>query len=81
MHAEAKRFSLGASESGALAYRISGPNNAEPQQTGAQVQGLPRQVPGVTGARDDWGTRMPRVDVQIDQRKARRQCRGRRWPP
>jgi multidrug efflux pump subunit AcrB len=29
-------------------------------------------VPGVTAVRDDWGGRLPRVDVSIDQRKARR---------
>lgn len=72
LSAEAKRFSLGVSESGALAYRISGPEEAVLKALGEQVKGALHEVPGVVNVRDDWGTRVPRVDVQIDQRRARR---------
>jgi multidrug efflux pump subunit AcrB len=72
LRAEAKRFSLGASESGMVAYRIAGPDEAVLQQLGEQIKTALRAVPGVVGVRDDWANRVPRLDVQIDQRKARR---------
>ncbi|HLO94665.1 MAG TPA: efflux RND transporter permease subunit, partial [Burkholderiaceae bacterium] len=72
VRAEAKRFSMGASESGMLAYRISGPEETTLRALGQQVQAALQAVPGVTALRDDWGGRLPRVDVLIDQRKARR---------
>lgn len=72
VRAEAKRFSMGASESGMIAYRISGPQEATLRAIGQQVQAALQQVPGVGALRDDWGGRVPRVDVSIDQRKARR---------
>ncbi|HEY9109498.1 MAG TPA: efflux RND transporter permease subunit, partial [Roseateles sp.] len=72
VRAEAKRFSMGASESGMLAYRISGADEMTLRDIGRQVQAALQAVPGVTALRDDWGGRLPRVDVNIDQRKARR---------
>jgi multidrug efflux pump len=72
VRAEVKRFSMGASESGMVAYRISGPDEPVLRQLGEQVRAVLREQPGMTGVRDDWGTRVPRVDVAIDQRKARR---------
>jgi multidrug efflux pump subunit AcrB len=72
VRAQVKRFSLGASESGMVAYRISGPDETTLRSLGRQVQAALEQVPGMTAVRDDWGTRVPRLDVQIDQRKARR---------
>jgi len=72
LRAEAKRFSLGSNDSGTVAYRISGPDPAVLKRIGEPIQGALRQVPGVVGVRDDWANRVPRVDVLIDQRKARR---------
>jgi multidrug efflux pump len=72
LRAEVKRFSLGSSDSGTVAYRIAGPDETELRRIGAQLQAALRGTSGVVGVRDDWDQRVPRIDVQIDQRKARR---------
>lgn len=72
LRADVKRFSLGSSDSGTVAYRISGPDESELRRLGGQLQAALRGVPGVVGVRDDWDQRVPRLDVQIDQPKARR---------
>ncbi|MFZ7338321.1 efflux RND transporter permease subunit, partial [Comamonas jiangduensis] len=69
---EVKRFSLGSSDSGTVAYRIFGPDETVLKGLGEQIKGELRKVAGVVGVRDDWNNRVPRVDVQIDQAKARR---------
>lgn len=69
---DAKRFSRGASEAGGVAYRISGPDEGELMRIGELIKTAMRQVPGMVDVRDDWGTRVPQVDVQIDQTRARR---------
>ncbi|MCK6422804.1 MAG: efflux RND transporter permease subunit [Aquabacterium sp.] len=69
---EVKRFSLGSSDSGTVAYRIFGSDEAVLKGLGEQIKAELRKVPGVVGVRDDWNNRIPRVDVQIDQAKARR---------
>jgi multidrug efflux pump subunit AcrB len=71
IRAEVKRFSLGSSDSGTVAYRISGPDETTLKRLGEQIQGALRKIPGVVGIRDDWGNRVPLVDARIDQRKAR----------
>ncbi|OEZ27412.1 efflux RND transporter permease subunit [Variovorax boronicumulans] len=68
---DAKRFSRSTNDAGAVAYRISGPDEVVLRDIGRQVQGVLRPLPGLVQVRDDWGARVPRVDVQIDQRKAR----------
>lgn len=72
LRADVKRFSLGATDSGTVAYRISGPDESELRRLGEQLQTALRSVPGTVNVRDDWDQRVPRLDVQIDQRKARR---------
>lgn len=69
---EVKRFSLGSSDSGTVAYRIFGPDETVLKGLGEHIKGELRKVAGVVGVRDDWNNRVPRVDVQIDQAKARR---------
>ena len=69
---EVKRFSLGSSDSGTVAYRIYGPDEAVLKGLGEQIKEELRKVAGVVGVRDDWNNRVPRVEVQIDQAKARR---------
>ena len=72
IRSEVKRFSLGSSDSGTVAYRIFGPDEAVLKNLGEQIKGELRKVTGVVGVRDDWNNRVPRIDVQIDQAKARR---------
>jgi multidrug efflux pump subunit AcrB len=72
LRADVKRFSLGATDAGTVAYRIAGPDEHALRRLGEQLQTALRGVPGVVGVRDDWDGRVPRLDVQVDQRKARR---------
>jgi multidrug efflux pump subunit AcrB len=72
LRAEAKRFSLGSSDSGTVAYRISGPDEPLLKKLGEQIKASLLGVHGVVDVRDDWANRVPRIDVQVDQRKARR---------
>jgi multidrug efflux pump subunit AcrB len=72
VRAEAKRFSLGSSDSGTVAYRISGPDEVQLARIGERIKKALRDVPGLVDVRDDWNTRVPRIDVTVDQRKARR---------
>jgi multidrug efflux pump subunit AcrB len=72
LRAEVKRFSLGSNDSGTVAYRVSGPDEAVLKRLGEQLKAALRGVPGLVDVRDDWADRVPRVDVQVDQRKARR---------
>jgi len=69
---DAKRFSRSMNDAGLVAYRISGPDEAVLRDIGQQVEAVLRPLPGMIHVRNDWGPRVPRVDVQIDQRKARR---------
>jgi multidrug efflux pump subunit AcrB len=72
IRSEVKRFSLGSSDSGTVAYRIFGPDEVVLKNLGEQIKGELRKVTGVVGVRDDWNNRVPRIDVKIDQAKARR---------
>jgi multidrug efflux pump len=69
---EPKRFSLGTSDSGTVAYRISGPDEAVLRELGREIRGAMQAVPGALDVHDDWDNRVPRIDVQVDQAKARR---------
>lgn len=66
-----KLFSRGTNDAGAVAYRISGPDEAVLRDIGEQIKGELRPIPGMVQVRDDWGPRVPRMSVQIDQAKAR----------
>ncbi|RIX41922.1 MAG: efflux RND transporter permease subunit [Rhodocyclales bacterium GT-UBC] len=72
VRAETKRFSLGTTDAGTVAYRVSGPDPDVLKSIGQQIQTSLRTIPGISDVRDDWGNRVPRVDILIDQRKARR---------
>ncbi|KAB8035783.1 efflux RND transporter permease subunit [Janthinobacterium aquaticum] len=68
---DAKRFARSANDAGMVAYRLIGPDEAVLRSLGEQVAGVLRPMPGLVQVRDDWGPRVPRVDVQIYQAKAR----------
>lgn len=69
---DAKRFSRSSNDAGLVAYRVSGPDESVLRGVGQQIETVLRPLPGVVQVRSDWGLRVPRVDVQIDQLKARR---------
>lgn len=69
---DAKRFSRSTNDAGAVAYRISGPDEAVLRDLGNQVQAALRPLPGIEQVRDNWGPRLLRMEVQVDQNKVRR---------
>jgi multidrug efflux pump subunit AcrB len=72
LRAEPRRFSRGASDSGTVAYRISGPDEAVLRRAGAKLQAELQALPGSEDVSSDWDSRVPRIDVQVDQVRARR---------
>jgi len=72
VRADVKRFSLGSSDSGTVAYRVSGPDEKALASIGDSIKAGFQRVPGVVDIRDDWNHRLARIDVAIDQPKARR---------
>jgi multidrug efflux pump subunit AcrB len=69
---DAKRFSRSSNDAGAIAYRIYGSDETVLRQIGQQVQQALHTVPGVVQIQDNWGPRLLRLDVDVDQAKARR---------
>ncbi len=69
---DAKRFSRSSNDAGAIAYRIYGKDEKVLRELGQQVQQALRAVPGVVQIQDNWGPRLLRLDVEVDQNKARR---------
>jgi multidrug efflux pump subunit AcrB len=71
VRAEPKRFSLGGTESGVVAYRIVGRDEETLRATAERVKGILRSLPGTEDIHDDWSSRIVRFDVQVNQAKAR----------
>ncbi|KTT41493.1 acriflavin resistance protein, partial [Pseudomonas oryzihabitans] len=71
VRAQPKRFSLGTTESGLAVYRLSGPDEATLRRLGAQLEELLAAVPGTRDIQNDWGPRLLRYRVQVDQALAR----------
>ncbi|MDR6354069.1 multidrug efflux pump subunit AcrB [Pseudomonas psychrotolerans] len=71
VRAQPKRFSLGTTESGLAVYRLSGPDEATLRRLGAQLEELLAAVPGTRDIQNDWGPRLLRYHVQVDQALAR----------
>lgn len=69
LHAEPKRFSLGATEAGVAVYRVSGANEATLRAVSDQVEAALRALPGTFDTINSWGPRIPRYRVDVDQRK------------
>ncbi|WP_045738894.1 efflux RND transporter permease subunit [Xanthomonas sp. MUS 060] len=72
VRADPKRFSLGSTESGVAMYRVIGPDEAQLRRLAAGIAQALRSLPGTVDVSDDWDSRIPRYDVQVDQAKARR---------
>lgn len=72
VRAEPKRFSLGSTESGVVAYRVTGSDQAVLQRIAARIADRLRDLPGTMDVHDDWEARVPRYMIDVDQLKARR---------
>ncbi|MEE2577613.1 hypothetical protein, partial [Pseudomonas aeruginosa] len=72
VRAEPKRFSLGATESGTAIYRVSGPDEEVLLGAASKIEAALRKLPGTINVKNDWDTRVGRIDVRVDQDRARR---------
>ncbi|WP_208617506.1 efflux RND transporter permease subunit [Bradyrhizobium arachidis] len=66
-----KRLAMGAVESGIVDVEISGPDADRLLKLSEHVQSLLRAVAGVRENEDDWGNKLIKVVVEIDQDRAR----------
>lgn len=67
-----KRMSLGANEIGLVEYRIVGPDVTTLSRLGRAIEDTMRAIPGSTGVTNDWGEPVIRLQVDVDQDRARR---------
>ena len=66
-----KRLAMGAVESGIVDVEISGPDGDRLLALGKRVRSLLAAVPNVRDNDDDWGNKIVKVVVEIDQDRAR----------
>lgn len=67
-----KKMWFGKTETGLVAYRISGTDSQVLQSIADQVESLFRSVPGTMHVMNDWQNPELRVVVKVDQARARR---------
>jgi multidrug efflux pump subunit AcrB len=66
-----KRLAMGSVESGIVDLEISGPDGDRLLELSRQVQSLFQAAPGIRDNEDDWGNKLIKVAVEIDQDRAR----------
>ena len=66
-----KRLGMGAVEAGIVDVEISGPDADRLLELGQQVRSLFQGAPGIRDNDDDWGNKVVKVVVDIDQDRAR----------
>jgi multidrug efflux pump subunit AcrB len=69
---EIKRLAMGSVESGIVEVEISGPDADRLLALGAEVRSLFRRAPGIRENDDDWGNKVIKVVVDINQDRVRR---------
>lgn len=67
-----KRLSMGASESGTVEVKISGPQLDRLLAMAGEVEAMFRDAPDINQNENDWGEKIVKVLIDIDQDKARR---------
>ncbi len=67
-----KRLSMGAKESGQVDVEISGPDLEQLLQMGTGVVQMFAEAPGIIENKHDWGEKLIKFVIDIDQDKARR---------
>jgi len=67
-----KRLSMGAGESGIVKVEISGPELNRLLSLGRDVERLFRDAPGLVQNENDWGEKIAKFVIDVDQDKARR---------
>jgi multidrug efflux pump subunit AcrB len=66
-----KRLAMGSVESGIVEVEISGPDADRLLALGARVRSLFQAAPGIRDNEDDWGNKLIKVVIDIDQDRAR----------
>ena len=66
-----KRLAMGAVESGIVDVEISGPDADRLLALSEKVRSLFRTAPGIHDNEDDWGNKIIKVLVEIDQDRIR----------
>ncbi len=66
-----KRLAMGSVESGIVDVEISGPNADRLLALGAQVRSLFQAAPGIRDNDDDWGNKVLKVVIDINQDRVR----------
>jgi multidrug efflux pump subunit AcrB len=66
-----KRLAMGSVESGIVDVEISGPDANRLLALGEQVRSLFRGTPGIRDNDDDWGNKVLKVEIDINQDRAR----------
>lgn len=66
-----KRLAMGSVESGIVDVEISGPDADRLHALSGQVQSLFSAAPGIRDNEDDWGNKLIKVVIEIDQDRAR----------
>jgi multidrug efflux pump subunit AcrB len=67
-----KRLSMGAQESGTVKVEITGKDYDRLLALGQQVENAFRAAPGITQNENDWGEKIVKFIIDVDQDKARR---------
>jgi multidrug efflux pump subunit AcrB len=63
---------LGASETGLMQVRLSGPDSVVLQEQAEQLMAALREIPGTTDIKQDWNNRVFTVKADVDQARALR---------
>ncbi len=67
-----KAMWLGASETGLMEIRLSGPDTGVLQEHAEQLMAAFRKIPGTKDIKQDWNNRVLTVKADVDQNRARR---------
>lgn len=67
-----KRLTMGASESGKVDVKVTGPDLERLLSMGREVEGIFAQAPGIMQNQHNWGEKLLKFVIDIDQDKARR---------
>jgi multidrug efflux pump subunit AcrB len=67
-----KSMWLGASETGLMEIRLSGPDTEVLHEQAEQIMAALREIPGTVDIKQDWNNRVYTVKADVDQARARR---------
>lgn len=72
MFVRVSKMFLGTSDSSTMEIQIKGPDGDVLYENAEKIKDIFRSIPGAIDIRSDWETRIVKVEVQVDQQRARR---------